>query len=350
MVGVQVDGRGQTRDRLVPRLGLDREAPEKELRLGQPGLTLGQAQQRAPRAVVRLLLDLEPRQHQVGLLRVGAERDGALQLRFSLGVLALGTQKLGERHARVDLVRGQLDGAPGRAHRFVHVVDAHEQLGVLGPERGRVRVALEGGAHERGGVLEASGLDVHLRDGVGVVRVGLRVGGRRAARDLVVPCESGSAGDGASGQDRRHEERGQPGPGLRQEPPRRGREARVGNGARRLVDLAPGARLELHRPLDAGADRRRRLDLSGHEAQRADSAEAFAETAGELFTAQGQLVKPGRVVDRHGEAAFGEAPGLGAASRVGADHLRPGAANAMLEQAVPQIGHRAQDQIGDGAR
>jgi len=92
------------------------------------------------------------------------------------------------------------------------------------------------------------------------------------------------------------------------------------------------------------------LDLSGHEAQGADRAEAFTETAGELFTAQGQLVKPGRVVDRHGEAAFGEAPGLGAAGRVGADHLRPGAANAMLEQAVPQIGHRAQDQIGDGAR
>ncbi len=136
VVGVQVDGRGQTRDRLVPRLGLDREAPEKELRLGQPGLTLGQAQQRAPRAVVRLLLDLEPRQHQVGLLRVGAERDGALQLRFSLGVLALGTQELGERHARVDLIRSQLDGAPGRAHRLVHVVDAHEQLGVLRPERG----------------------------------------------------------------------------------------------------------------------------------------------------------------------------------------------------------------------
>jgi len=61
-------------------------------------------------------------------------------------------------------------------------------------------------------------------------------------------------------------------------------------------------------------------------------------------------VEPGRVVDGDGETPIGEASSLSAASGIGPDHLRPGPADAVLEQSVTQVRDRSEQQISDGAR
>ena len=208
VVGVEVDGGGEAGDGLVPRLGFDREAAEEELRLGQARLLLGEAEQDRPSAVVRLLLDLEARQRQVRILGARAECDRALELGLGFRELPLGAQELGQRHVRRRLVRGQLHGPPGRAHGFVHVLRSHEQLGELRPEGGRVGITLERAPHQRDRLLEAAGLDEHLGDGVGVVRVGARVGSRRAPRDILVSGQRRAANRGTARQRRRDEDRG----------------------------------------------------------------------------------------------------------------------------------------------
>ena len=350
MVWIEIDGGGEAGDRLVPRLGLDRETSEEELCLGQTRLSLGEAEQHAARAVIRLLLHLEARQHQVRLFGVRAERDRALELGLGFPVLPLRAQELGERHACRRLVRSQLHGAPRRAHRLVHVVRSHEHLGKLRPERGRVRVTLDGAAHERDRLLEAARLDVHLGDGVGVVRIGAGVGGGRASRDLLVPGQRRPSGSGTAGQPGHDHDHGQPAPGLRQEASRRSRDRGVGNDASRFVDFALGPGVERRRGLNARAGRRLGLDASGDESERADDIEPLTEAPGQLLTTQRELVKPRRVVHGHGQAAVGKGPGLGSARRVGTDDLPPGPTNSMLQETVAKVGHRGQQQIGDGAR
>ena len=61
------------------------------------------SQQDDPRAVEGLLLDLVPRQREVGLVGVGIQRDGPLQLGLGLGVLLLAAQHVGQGGVRLDL-------------------------------------------------------------------------------------------------------------------------------------------------------------------------------------------------------------------------------------------------------
>jgi len=239
VIGIDLDGGGEPRDRLVPVLGLDRETTEEELRLGQSRLLLDQAQQHGARLVVLLLLDVDARQGQVWLFGARAELDRALELRLGLGNLPLRAEKLRQGHVRRDLVGGELDGAAGRRDGLVGVVGAHEQLGQLRPERGRVGILLDRGLHVGDRVLEPAGLYVHLGDRVRVVRIAARIGGGHdASRDLVVAGDRRRDHAGAARERARGDDHGEPGPGLRHQAARRRCDTRVRDGRRRVVDLS----------------------------------------------------------------------------------------------------------------
>ena len=351
VIGVELDSGGESRDRLVPVLGLDRETAEEELRLGQSRLLLDQPQQHGACLVVLLLLDVDASQGQVRLLGARAQLDRALELGLGLGNLALRAQKLRQGHVGRDLVGGELDGAAGRGHGLVDAVGAHEQLGQLRPEGGRVWILLDRGLHVRNRVLEAASLHVHLRDGVRVVRVAAGIGGGHdAAGDLVVAGDRRLAHAGTARERARDDDHGQPGPGLRHHAARRRGHTRVWDGRRRFIDLAQRALVERRRGPRGSTRGRLGLDRARDEAERSNGVEAISETAGELVAAERQLVEPGGVVDGDGETPIGEAPSLGAASGVGADHLRPGPADPVLEQSVTQVRDRSEQQISDGAR
>jgi hypothetical protein len=61
-------------------------------------------------------------------------------------------------------------------------------------------------------------------------------------------------------------------------------------------------------------------------------------------------VEPGGVVDGDGETSVGEAPGLGATGRVGADHMGPSSTDTQLEKPISQVRDRGEQEISDGAR
>src|SRR5256884_20032 len=175
VVGGELDGLLEFDDGLGPRLGLDGEASEQEVRLRQPRAFLDEAEQHAMRPVVRLLLDLVAREREVGLLRVRVQRDDLLQLRLGLGPLLLRAQQLGERRVGRGVVRRELDRASRGVEGLVGRVEPHEPLRERHPEMRRVWIALEGVPEGGDRIVEPTRLRRHLGDGVAVIRLGAPV-------------------------------------------------------------------------------------------------------------------------------------------------------------------------------
>ena len=192
------------------------------------------------------------------------------------------------------LIRRQLDGPSRGRHRLVHAVHTHEDLGELGPESGRVRIALQRLLHEGDRVLEPTGLNLHLGLGVGVVSVGAGVGTEcREPRHLVVHRASRGAAGGAAREHRGDEDGREPAPGLRHQASGGRRGFWIGDDGRRRVDLALGLRVERRgQPNARAAGRRLGLDLARDESEGANRPEPLSQAAGQLVASKRELVEP----------------------------------------------------------
>src|SRR2546430_17066725 len=88
--------------------GLDGEAAEEELGLGQLRLTFGQAEQAGARPFVRLLLGVVTSQRQARLLGRRARRDASFELGPGLTVPPLRGHEPGQLHSGPDALGAAL--------------------------------------------------------------------------------------------------------------------------------------------------------------------------------------------------------------------------------------------------
>ena len=91
-------------------------------------------------------------------------------------------------------------------------------------------------------------------------------------------------------------------------------------------------------------------DGTDDEADRADLGDVLAEPPQQLGLAQGQLVKPGRVINRDGQAAVLQAPRLRSPSHLRTQDGRPSGAETDLVKSLGDLRERARDQIGHTTR
>ena len=297
VVGIELDGLGQTGDGLVPVFGLDGEAAEEELGLGQLRLTFGQAEQDGARPFVRLLLDVVTSQRQVRLLGRRVQRDDSFELGLGLAIPLLGAQELGQRQMGAGVFGRELHGLSGSGQRGLGLIGTGQPLGHLAPQEGRLGVALDGLLHGRDCLAEAAVLRHHLCGRIMIVGVaGLRRGDEaRPPWRLITVDGSDGPLRGATGGERRQRDHDEASSRGGEEATRRIAKRFVADGGDGGVDVALLFRRQSAAP-SLGARRNGRGVLCHrcqHEAQGGDRGELRPKSRRQVRRAQRQLVQPG---------------------------------------------------------
>jgi hypothetical protein len=357
VIGIELDGPGQARDGLIELLGLDRQAAQQKVSLGQARLTLDQAHQHRASPIVLFLLDVVAREGEIRLFGVGAQRDDSFELGLSLRVFALPPVELGEGEVGARVVGGQLHRFARGRHGLLGRFHSRQPLGLLAPQERGALVALDRLLHRRHCFLEPAGLRVHLRDRVVVVGLGGRGHRRRRPpRSRAVGLGDHLPHAGAAGEDAGQEEGGGE-QTCRRRLARPGHQSAggraqllVGDGRHGSVDLAhlvPAEGPCPGRARGGPGGSRRRYRAQAH-AQGPDLGKASGEAGGQLGRAQGQLMKPGRVVGSDLQTAIDQTHGPGVPGPLRACDLGPGPTDPLHGEGRFEPGDGARQQFGNG--
>jgi len=172
VIGIQLDGPLELADRVVPRLGLDGEPAQEEVRLRQVRADRDEPEQHPSGLVVGPLLHEVARQGEVAVGGPGVERDDLLQLGLGLAPALLPAVELGQREVDARVVGRQGRRLEPRLDGFLGRVGLGEPEGQLGPEGGRGRVPLDRLFELCDGFLQPAGLGVELSGRVMEVGLG----------------------------------------------------------------------------------------------------------------------------------------------------------------------------------